>query len=91
MAIVTATKPFDHQCGGDYPGDRGIVMEADRPYASGLVFSTRFPGLWVTDSGDVELDEGGVRCPAEDMLAWLEAAAAAIRAHTGIQPNGQVA
>jgi hypothetical protein len=78
MSIQTTVSTFDHQNGGDWPGNRGVVMDTEAGY-TGRVFSTRMPSLWITDSGDVELDEMGGRWPAEDVLAWLEAAAAAIR------------
>lgn len=84
MSIHASISPFDHQNGGDWPGNRGVVMDSETGW-DGKVFSRRMPSVWITDSGDVEIDE--LRVPAEDALAWLEAAAAAIRERATEAPS----
>lgn len=83
MSIHITTEPYDHQQGGDYPGSRGIVIDSERETYGipSYAFSSGFPSAFVTDNGEVSLDE--YRWPAEDALAWLDAVAAAIRAHVG--------
>ena len=77
--IAMTVGSFDHQRGGDFPGDRGVVVDTTRPGAPGFAFSVDYPTVWLSDSGDVEFDER--RYPAEEMLQWLELLAAEIRKH----------
>lgn len=79
MRIATTITPYDHQNGGDWPGMRGVLIEAERPHAPGIVLSRNFPGVWISAAGDVELDERGGRYPAEAMLEWLEFLTARLR------------
>lgn len=76
--IQISTRAFDHQIDGDFPGSRGTVIETDRPHASGIVFSTCMPDVYISDAGDVDFN--GYRVPAEDMLAWMRAVAEQIHA-----------
>lgn len=63
-----------------YAGNRGTsVTAATRFASSGRVFSTHFPTVFVTDSGDVELGEE-LLVPADDAIAWLRAVANHIEA-----------
>lgn len=57
--IVVLTRRFDHQNGGDWPDNRGLVVEARRRTEGSGVFSSHFPAVWVTDSIEVEIDDGG--------------------------------
>jgi hypothetical protein len=70
--IVVSTRRFDHQRGGDWPGSRGLVIDARRHSEDARVFSPSFPSVWVTDSIEVEMDDGG-RWPADEFLAWIDA------------------
>jgi hypothetical protein len=70
--IVVSTRRYDHQRGGDWPGNRGLVIDARRHSDSARVFSPSFPWVWVTDSIEVEMDDGG-RWPADEFLAWIDA------------------
>lgn len=79
MSIEISVRPFDHQQGGDYPGSRGVVVDAGRPDASGIVFSTDLPTVFISDAGDVDVDH--YRVPAEDLIAWMRAVEAQIREH----------
>ncbi|WP_374978077.1 hypothetical protein ACEYYH_10375 [Microbacterium trichothecenolyticum] len=81
MTIATTVTPFDHQHGGDFPGSRGVVMDTERP-GPGFAYSTSLPSLFISDNDEVSLDE--YRVPADDMLAWFEAAAEAIRSRREI-------
>jgi hypothetical protein len=69
--IVVQTRRFDHQRGGDWPGNRGLFIEARRYTDDARVFSPGFPVVCVTDGIDVEMDEG--RWPADEFLAWIDA------------------
>jgi hypothetical protein len=70
--IVISTKRYDHQRGGDWPGNRGLVIDAHRHSEDPRVFSPSFPSVWVTDSIEVEMDDSG-RWPADEFLAWIDA------------------
>jgi hypothetical protein len=70
---VVSTRRFDHQRGGDWPGNRGLAIDGRRHSEDGRVFSPSFPTVWVTDSIDVDLDEAGGRWPADEFLAWIDA------------------
>lgn len=70
--IEVEVRRFDHQQGGDWPGNRGLVIDARRTSSSARVFSPYFPSVWVTDSIDVAMDDGG-RWPADEFLAWIDA------------------
>lgn len=83
MTIETSVRRFDFQRGGDFPGDRGIVLGTVR--SGGTGFTRELPDLWISDAADVSIDEYG-RYPIEDVLAWFEAAASAIRRHVSITP-----
>lgn len=50
------------------PGRRGTRVRATTGF-SGLAFSAAFPTVYVTDTGDVEIDD--LRVPACSALAWL--------------------
>lgn len=69
--IVVLTRRFDHQRGGDWPGNRGLVIEARRHSDDNRVFSLGFPPVWVTDGIDVEMRED--LWPADEFLAWIDA------------------
>jgi hypothetical protein len=62
---------YDHQQGGDWPGQRGLAIEARRRSDSARVFSPAFPTIYISDSIDVDMDEG--RWPVDEFLAWIEA------------------
>lgn len=69
--IEVTARRFDHQQGGDWPGMRGLVIEARRHSESARVFSSAFPAVYVSDSIDVDMDDG--RWPADEFLAWIDA------------------
>lgn len=62
-----------------FSGDRGTQVAAETRFTTGRVFSTHFPTVWVSDSGDVEIG-AELRIPAEDAIAWLRAVADHIEA-----------
>jgi hypothetical protein len=97
--IMVLTQRFDHQSGGDWPGSRGVNIEARRHTEDSDVFSTHLPSVWVTDSSEVDIAGEG-RWPADEVLAWLDAirphvieaarrAAAAKTASSTDQPTGE--
>lgn len=66
--------PYDHSRGvPEHTGMRGVTLDARTSFPSGRVFSTHFPTVFVSDSGDVEIDEG--RVTRADAAAWFRAVA----------------
>lgn len=73
-SLTLAVKPFDHSRGvPEHTGHRGVTLDAKTRFQSGRVFSTAFPTVWGTDSGDVEV--GDLRIPRDDAAAWFRAVA----------------
>lgn len=62
---------YDHQRGGDWPGMRGVVIDANRHSNSTRVFTPAFPSVWLSDNGEVDLDE--YRWLTPEFLAWIDA------------------
>jgi hypothetical protein len=71
LPIDVETRRYDHQQGGDWPGNRGLAIGARRRSASARVFSPIFPTVYISDSIDVDMDDG--RWPADEFLAWIDA------------------
>lgn len=63
------TARFDHQNGGDWPGNRGIVIETDTGLESSRAFSSWLPGVYLADSGTVDVDD--YRVPIAVFRKWL--------------------
>lgn len=82
-AIEVQARRYDHQRGGDWPGNRGLMVEARRARPGSGVFSAEFPTVFISDSIDVGMDDG--RWPITEFLAWIEA----IRPHL-IEAAGRV-
>ncbi len=62
-----------------YANDRGTMVTAETRFPSSRVYSNFFPTVWVSDGGDVDVDDG-LRIPAEDAIVWLRAVADHIEA-----------
>lgn len=66
---------FDHSQGDpEMTGMRGVTLDAETGYNSGVVFSTRFPTVFVDDAGGVEVRED-LRVPRETAAACFRAVA----------------
>jgi hypothetical protein len=67
LPIEVEARRYDHQQGGDWPGQGGLAIEARRRSDSARVFSPAFPTIYVSDSIDVDMEEG--RWPVDEFLA----------------------
>lgn len=72
-------EPFDHAPGdAAMTGMRGVKLDADTRFGSGIVFSRHYPTVFVADNGDIDMDE--LRIPGRDAEQWFRAVADAIAA-----------
>lgn len=72
--IKLMAQRFTHSDDPVMTGMRGVMLDAETGFSSGRVFSTRFPTVFLSDSGIVEVGEE-ISVPADRAVAWLRAIA----------------